>query len=428
MAIALLLIAVLVLLNGVLAMSELAMMTSRRARLEASAAAGSRSAAVALTLAREPTKFLSTVQVGITLIGILAGAVGEDQISGRLGDLFASWFPTIAPYTDLVALAVVVLLLTYVSLVFGELVPKRLALANPEAVATAIAQPLAALSVVTAIPVRILTGSTEAVLRLLRVKPRDGNDISEEDVRALVASAASTGIFTPQQHGLFQRLFSLGELTVHDLMVPRPRIAWIDETDTVDRVRILLGTNPHSHFPVCRGGLDQLVGVVHIKELVAHGLLNRDDFRASDVAQKPLFVPETLPALALLEQFKSMRTHVAIVVDEFGGTQGLITLNDLLTALLGDLSRQGELSAPRALKRADGSWLIDARIPAHELVLLLALPPEAELPDISTAAGLVTSVLGHIPHEGECAEWQGHILEVIDMDGTRVDKLLVRRK
>lgn len=428
MAIAFLLIAALILINSLFAMAELAMMTSRRARLEQAASAGSRGSTLALSLARQPTKFLSTVQVGITLIGILAGAIAEDRISERMRDLLRATWPVLAPYADSIALVIVVLALTYVSLVFGELVPKRIALAYPESIAAIIARPLSILSIVAAVPIRVLTASTEAVLRVLRVCPREGEDISEQDVRALVASAASTGVFTPQQHGLFKRLFSLGELTVHDLMVPRARIAWIDESATIDRVRVVLGTSPHSHFPICRGGLDQLVGVVHVRDLIAHGLMNRDDFRVAEVARKPLFVPDTLPALSLLDRFKEDRTHVAFVVDEFGGTHGLITLNDLLAALLGDLGPRALASSPAAIRRQDGSWLVDGRMPIHELVLLLELPPEAERPDVSTAAGLITSLLGHIPHEGESAEWLSHVIEVVDMDGPRIDKLLVRRR
>ncbi|MBL9031755.1 MAG: HlyC/CorC family transporter [Phycisphaerae bacterium] len=428
MAIAFLVLAALIFVNSIFAMAELAMMTSRRARLEQAAASGSRGAALALSLARNPTKFLSTVQVGITLIGILAGAIAEDRFSERLRDLLLTTWPALSPYADSIALVTVVLALTYLSLVLGELVPKRIALAYPERIAAIIARPLTLLSFVAALPIRALTGSTEAVLRLLHVRSRDGEDISEEDVRALVASAAGTGIFTPQQHGLFKRLFSLGELTVHDLMVPRARIAWIDESATIGRVRVVLGTSPHSHFPVCRGGLDNLVGVVHVRDLIAHGLMNRDDFRVSDVARKPLFVPETLPAMALLERFKEERTHVAFVVDEFGGTQGLITLNDLLAALLGDLGPRAMSASPSATRRQDGSWLIDGRMPIHELVHMLELPPEAEHPDVSTAAGLTTSLLGHIPHEGETADWMGYLIEVVDMDGPRIDKLLVRRR
>jgi putative hemolysin len=426
MVLTILLLLGLLLLNGVFAMAELAMMTSRQSRLQHAARSGSKGSAVALTMAREPTRFLSTVQVGITLIGIMAGALGEGRLSGPIETLLAAWFPWAAPYAATAAFVIVVVGITYVSLVLGELVPKRLALAHPEAIASAIARPLQVLSVVTAVPVRLLTVSTEGLLAVLRIKPKP-DDVSEEDVRSLVSRAASTGVFTPQEHTLFQRVFRVGDLRVRDLMVPRPDIVWIDKSTTVDMMQVLIGTNPFSHFPVCDGDLDRLVGVVHIKDVIAYGLISGREFDVSKVAQKPLFVPETMPALRLLDQFQASRTHIAFVVDEYGGTQGLITLNDVLGALVGDLSRRGEEPPPKAVRRADGSWLMEGALPLHEMVVTLGLSPavEAELPDVSTVGGLVLASLGHIPATGERVQWQGYMLEVVDMDGTRIDQVLV---
>lgn len=425
MLVPILILSVLLLLNGVLAMSELAMMTSRPSRLAREARAGSRGAAAALQLSREPTRFLSTVQVGITLIGILAGAFGENSLSGKVEPLIAQ-VPWLAPYSDSVTLVLVVLVITYFSLVIGELVPKRIALAYPETVASTIALPLTTLSKVAGWPVRVLTASTEGLLSLLGIRGKQGDDVSEEDVRALIARAASTGIFTAQEMALFQRTMRVGDLTVRDLMVARNDIVWIDETEPIDAVRVLVGTSPHSHFPVCRGTLDTLVGVVHIKDLISYGLLAGSAFKVTEVAQKPLFVPETMPALKLLDHFKSSKNHIAFVVDEYGGTQGLLTINDVTSAIVGDISRKGEPPPPAMRRREDGSWLVDGRLPVHELVVQLRLPAgaESELPDASTAAGLVVALLGHIPREGERAQWQGWTLEVLDMDGTRVDKLL----
>jgi putative hemolysin len=428
MLVAIIILFVLLVLNGVLAMAELAMMTSRPSRLARQAKAGSRGAAAALKLSREPTRFLSTVQVGITLIGIMAGAFGENSFSGKLEPVIAR-VPWLAPYADSIALVLVVLVITYFSLVIGELVPKRIALAFPEAVASLISVPLTTLSKVAGWPVRVLTASTEGLLSLLGVRARQGDDVSEEDVRALIARAASTGIFTAQEMALFQRTMRVGDLTVRDLMVSRNDIVWIDETEPIDAVRVLVGTSPHSHFPVCRGTLDTLVGVVHIKDLISYGLLAGSAFKVTEVAQKPLFVPETMPALKLLDHFKSSKNHIAFVVDEYGGTQGLLTINDVTSAIVGDISRKGEPPPAKMQRRSDGSWLIDGRLQVHELVVQLQLPAGAEtdLPDASTAAGLVVAILGHIPREGERAQWQGWTLEVLDMDGTRVDKLLATR-
>jgi putative hemolysin len=333
----------------------------------------------------------------------------------------------LAPYADTIALLLVVLLITYLSLVVGELVPKRIALAHPEAVASAISLPLTVLSAIAAIPVRILTGSTEALLKVLRIRSRTGDDVSEDDVRALISRAASTGVFTPQELQLFQRTMRAGDLIVRDLMVSRQDIVWIDESEPIDAVRVLVGTSPHSHFPVCRGDLDTLVGVVHVKDLIAYGLLAGSDFKLSTVAHKPIFVPETMPALRLLDQFQRSRTHIAFVVDEYGAMQGLLTLNDVTRAIVGDVSRKGDPSAPTMTRRDERSWLVDGRLPLHELVHTLNLPAEveAELPDVSTVAGLVTTLAGRIPTEGDKVEWQGYVVEIMDMDGVRVDKLLV---
>jgi putative hemolysin len=428
MVISILILAVLLILNGVFAMSELAMMTSRQSRLQQSAKAGSRGAAAAVALAREPTRFLSTVQVGITLIGILAGAFGENAFSGKLEPL-VSRVPGLEPYADTIALALVVLLITYFSLVVGELVPKRIALAYPEMIASTISRPLNVLSIITAWPVKVLTVSTEVLLKILRIKPQGGDDVSEDDVKALISRAATTGIFTLQELKLFQQTMRAGDLVVRDLMVSRADIIWIEEDEPIDAVRVLVGTSPHSHFPICRGNIDNLVGVVHVKDLIAYGLIAGKDFKVAVVAQKPLFVPEKMPALRLLDQFQSTQNHIAFVVDEFGGTLGMLTFNDVTRAIVGDVSRKGATSTPTLTRRSEREWLVDGRLPLHELVVGLELSPEVEstLPDVSTVAGLVTTVLGHIPREGESLKWQGLAIEVIDMDGPRVDKLLVTR-
>jgi putative hemolysin len=429
MLISILILAILLILNGILAMSELAMMTSRQSRLQQSARAGSKGAATAVALAREPTRFLSTVQVGITLIGILAGAFGENSLSDELEPL-VSQIPIVEPYADTISLVIVVLLITYFSLVVGELVPKRIALAYPELVASTISRPLNILSIVAAWPVKILTVSTEILLKLLRIRPKVGDDVSEDDVRAVIARAAGTGIFTPQELKLFQRTMRAGDLVVRDLMVSRSDIVWIDENEPIDAVRVLVGTSPHSHFPVCRGDIDSLVGVVHVKDLIAYGLIAGRDFKVTAVAHKPHFVPETMPALRLLDQFHTIHNHIAFVVDEFGGTLGMLTLNDVTRAIVGDVSRKGEAAGSTMSRRDEHSWLVDGRLPLHELVIGLELSTEIEnqLPDVSTVAGLVTAELGHIPKEGESFLWQGYAIEIVDMDGVRIDKLLITRK
>ncbi len=425
---AILVLALLLLLNGVFAMAELAMMTSRQSRLQQAAREGSRSAATALSLAREPTRFLSTVQVGITLIGILAGAFGEQALS----DPVQSWVarvPRAAPYSDAIALGLVVVAITYFSLVLGELVPKRLALAFPEQIACLIAGPLSLLSRLGALPVMLLTASTEAVLRVLRVRVRETDDISEEDIKALVARAATTGVFDPLEHQLIQRFFRVSDLRVSALMVPRFEIVWIPEAATAQQIRVLVGTSPFSHFPVCRSGIDQIVGVVHIKDLIASGLLAGDEFRVTDALRDPLFVPENTPALKVLDTFRQRRTHVAFVVNEYGGIEGLVTINDIVQALIGDVIRRGEPQPTRLLRRPDGSWLLDGSVPLHQLAAALDIPPgaRASFPTVNTAAGLLLALAGHFPAEGETIEWAGYRFEVVDTDGTRIDKVIATR-
>lgn len=425
MIITIVVLAVLLLANGVFAMTELAMMTARRSRLQHAAARGSKGAAKALSLSNDPTRVLSAVQVGITLIGILSGAFAEKQISSQFQELVAR-VPTLKPYSDEIALFLVVLIITYLSLVVGELVPKRIALAFPEGVASAISRPLAILSVIAAVPVKVLTVSTEIVLKILRIEPVAGDDVSEEDVRALVSRAASTGIFTRQEHALFKKTMQVGDLTVRALMVPRTDIVWIKDDTSADALRVLIGTSPYSHFPVCRSGLDDLVGVVHIKDLIAYGILAGHDFKVSEVAHQPIFVPESMPALRLMDEFRRTRIHVAFVVDEYGGTLGLLTLNDVIGALIGDIARRGEEPKPKAVQREDGSWLLDGRLPMHEVLPVLTISQEglAGCPNIRTVAGLVLAQLGHVPVEGEHVEYCGWRFEVVDMDGTRIDQVL----
>lgn len=425
MAVAVLILVVLLAVNALLAMSELAVMTSRRSRLQAEAARGGKGAAAAVALSSQPTRFLSTVHLGLTLIGIFSGAFAESRLSERLAEPI-SRVELLAPYASSIAMVLVVLAVTYAWLVLGELVPKRLALAHPETIAGAIARPLTWISVAAALPVRVLTASTEAIVGLAGLKGHS-DDVSEDDVRALVARAATTGVFTKQEYQLFDRMFRVGDLTARDLMVPRTEVVWIDEDTPTDAVRVLLGTSPYSHFPVCRGGLDTLVGVVHIKDLIAYGLLAGREFRVSAVAHQPLFVPDATPALTLLDRFRRTKTHVAFVVDEYGATLGLLTMNDLVSAVVGDVSRRGEEPPPGAKRRVDGSYLLDGRMPLAEAAHTLGLPEGTELPDVSTVAGLVMAVLGKVPSEGDRAEWNGWIVEVVDMDGTRIDKVLAAR-
>lgn len=427
MTVPILILLVALVINAVLATAELALMTSRASRLQHRATRGDKGAATALSLARQPTPLLSTVQFGITAIGIFAGAYGESSIAAHIEPAFTRFAP-LAPYAHGLSFALTVAVITYVSLVFGELIPKRIALAYPEGVSARIARPLTLLSILCSPVVKVLTISTDFCLALLRIRHR-GDDVSEDDIKALVARAATTGVFDPVEHKLFQRLFRLGDLKVQSLMIPRHEIIAIEHDMDLATVRVLIGTSPHSHFPVVNGSLDKLVGVVHIKDLIAYGLLSDLPFKVTDVAHKPLFVPEAMPAVKLLDTFQKSRTHIAFVVDESGGVEGLVTLNDVMQAILGDISRKGEEAPPKARRRRDGSYLLDGMLPLHEGLAAMGIPEvdREELPEVTTVAGLVVALLGHVPDTGETVDWKGWRLEVVDMDGRRVDQVLAAR-
>jgi putative hemolysin len=427
MTVALTVLAALFVLNAILAASELAVMTSRPSRLQGLAKRGNPRARQVMQLAQDPTRFLSTVQLGITVVAIVAGAFGEREFADPVADWLANAGLPRAWAVPL-AFTVVVGSITYVSLVVCELIPKRVALAHPERVAMLIAPLLAGLSWLAAPAVKALSASTDLAIRVLGIRHR-ADDVSEDDVRALVARAASTGVFDPLEYQLFERAMRAGDLTVRSLMVPRTQIVWIDETMPAEDVRVLIGTAPFSHFPVCRGGMDHLLGVVHVKDLISYGLLAGADFKAATVAQKPLYVPETMPALRLLDLFQRNRTRVAFVVDEHGSLEGLVTANDVVQAIVGDLSRGSEEEPPGVQRREDGSLLMDGRLPVADMLAALDLPADAAdtLPDVATAAGVVTALFGDLPTEGQRTLWHGWILEVVDLDGQRVDKLLAMR-
>jgi putative hemolysin len=420
----LLLVALLLLLNGVLAMSEIAVVSARKARLRRQADGGDGAALAALELAEDPTRFLSTVQIGITLVGILAGAFGGATIAEQLGDRLGR-VPALAPYADAIGLAVVVAAITYLSLVFGELVPKRLGLAHPERVARLVARPMRALARVAGPVVSLLSLSTGAVLRLLPVRPAADAGVSEDDVRALLAEGARVGVFAPAELEIVESVFELGDARVRELMTPRPLVAWLDLDDPPEAAWRAVAAAPHSYYPVCRGHLDELVGVLSLKELTGR-LLAGERPSPADLVRRPLFFPERLPAFAALERFKQEGPHVALVVDEHGGVAGLITPTDVLEAMVGELAPTDGAAPGGPVRRPDGSWALDGLMPIGEAIELLGIGgvPPAERAAVDTLGGLAMAELGRVPAVGDRFTWRGVRFEVIDMDGRRVDKLL----
>jgi putative hemolysin len=424
-AIEIVIVALLILLNGALAMAEMAIVTARKARLEQRANAGDRKARAALDLANEPSQFLSTIQIGITLVGILAGAFGGATISQVIAAEVRS-MPSLAPYADAIGLGVVVLTITYLTLIFGELAPKRLALNSPERIASIVAGPMRLLSRIVSPIAKLLSGSTELVLRILGVRHAQEAPVTEEEITLQIAKGRQAGVFEEAEQDIVEAVFRLGDRRVGSLMTPRPDVVWLDLDDPPEAsVRTVLESH-HLYYPVCRGELDNVVGLATARDLLARRAAG-EPLDLSRIARPPLFVPERLHAFRLLERFKAQGAQFAVVVDEYGGTQGIVTLTDIFEAIVGEIPAAEEQAQPAVVQRDDGSWLVDGLFPLEELKEILAVDklPGEETGDYYTVGGLMMSSLGRIPTAGDQFEWQGRRFEVMDMDGNRVDKVLV---
>ncbi|MBN1956518.1 MAG: HlyC/CorC family transporter [Anaerolineae bacterium] len=417
-----LLILLLIIANGVFAMSEMAVVSARKARLQQHAEAGDPRARAALEIANEPGYFLATIQIGITLVGVLAGALGGAAIAeklatglGRLG--------IVNPYSETIAVGIVVLTITYLSLVFGELVPKRLALSRPERIASVVARPMRMLAKVISPGVCLLNLSTEAVLRIGGMPISSGQPVTEEEIKVMVEQGARAGIFKPAEHEIVKRVFRLDDRRASTLMTPRIEIAWLDVNNPLEEIRRRIAASDHSCFPVACDNLDNVLGLVKTKDLLAQSLGGRQiDLEA--VLRPALFVPEGVSVLRVLERFKETRSHVALLIDEYGGLQGLVTVNDILEAIVGDISLPEEAVA-EIVQRADGSWLVDGKFLIDELEEFLRTGELLEERSYQTLGGFVMANLGYVPAAGDSFEWAGWRFEVVDMDGYRVDKVLV---
>jgi putative hemolysin len=419
-----LIILLLLVANGIFAMSEIAVVTARKSRLQALAEAGDAGARRALELAEAPNRFLSTIQIGITGIGILAGAFGGATLARSLAD-WLSGVPAAAPYADALGLGLVVVSITYVTLVIGELVPKRIALHAPERIAADVAGPMRVLSIVGSPLVKVLTVSTDAVLRLLRLGDREEVPVTDEEIVVLLEQGTRAGVFDRAEQDLVERVFWLGDQQVGTLMTPRHRIAWLDLRDPPERHREAMKDDPQNRYILCDGGLDQVVGMVPSKELWAASLRGEPlDLRAA--LREPLSVPRNARALRVLEAFRESGVHLALVVDEYGAVAGLVTLTDLVEEIVGELAAmEGEPSG--AVQREDGSWLMDASLPMKDVkkILGIARRPQGEEGEYDTLGGFVMTRLGKVPAPAEHFEWGGLRFEVVDMDGKRIDKVLV---
>lgn len=416
----------LIVANGVFAMSEMAIVSSRKLRLQELAEDGDPRAQVALDLANAPNRFLSTVQVGITLIGILAGAFGGATIAGTLATVLAQ-VPQLAQYSQAIALGIVVLCITYLSLIIGELVPKRLALNNPEKIATTMARPMRRLSAIAYPLVHLLSLSTEGVLKLLGVNTSDELAYySEEEIKAMVRQGAEAGMFEAAEQDMVERVFHLGDQHAGALMTPRPELVWLNVNDTDEINRRKMIDTTHSRYPVCQDSLDEVLGVVHVTDLLSRSLEGAP-FNLAENLRQPLFIPENTSALKVLELFKQSSTHIAMVVDEYGVIQGVVTLNDVMEVVIGDVPFADTPQESPAIQREDGSWLFDGMLSIDRFIDTFELDeiPPSERGNYQTLGGFVIHQLGRIPRSSDHFMWHGFRFEIVDMDGNRVDKIWV---
>ncbi|MFC0252115.1 hemolysin family protein [Massilia consociata] len=422
-------ISVLILMNGVFAMSELALVSAKRMRLERRAEEGSHGARAALKLADDPSNFLSTVQVGITLIGIFNGAFGEASLASNLATHLQT-VPVLAPYAREAATGLVVVFITIASIIFGELVPKRIAMRYPEAMATLIAQPLRLLSVIMSPFVKFLALSTNAIVRVLGIRQAKEEAPTEEDITGMIKEGADTGVFEKTEYDIVQRALRLDDQHLKSLMTPRVDLIILDLDDDRKTNLEILASHPFSRFPVCRGDRSHILGYVMARDLLAQavrtGTLEAIDLDGA--VEELLYVPETISAMALLETFKKNRAELALIVDEYGDIQGMVTLSDVMSALVGDVTVIDEEHDPDATQRPDGSWLLDGGVALDRFRDLLAT--DVEFPDednggYHTLAGFLLYQLGYIPKVADMVEWEGYRFEVMDMDGNRIDRIMV---
>ncbi|MDM7912256.1 MAG: hemolysin family protein [Methanotrichaceae archaeon] len=423
MILELIIIILLIIANGIFSMSEMAVVSARKALLKQRAEEGDSGARAALELAKWPTQFLSTIQIGITLVATLAGAFGGATIAAELA-LFLESFAFIAPYSGPVSIALVVLVITYLTLVLGELVPKRIALSSPERISSVVAAPMRAFSAMLSPIIFLLSTSTDLVLRMLGVKPYVEPTVTEEEIRVLIEQGTTAGVIEEEEQDIVERVFRLGDRRADAIMTPRAEIVWLDINDSPEEIQRKISSGPFSLFPICKEKLDNVLGIVQAKDLLPCSMKDgKVDLKSSLLP--PLFIPESMRALKVLERFKQTGIHLAIVLDEYGSVQGIVTLTDLLEAMVGDIPHIEELAEPMIVKRENGSWLVDGALPVEEFKEAFHIDglPGEEL--YQTVGGFVMMHLERVPSTGDRFEWGGYRFEVVDMDNHRVDKILV---
>jgi putative hemolysin len=421
----LLLVSVLIVLNGVFVMSEMAIVSARKVRLQQLANHGDRRAEVALDLAMSPDRFLPTVQVGITLMAILSGARGESAISRLLAPQLEQWLPR--QYSEPIAAILAIATITYLTIVIAELVPKQIALNSPEKIASFVARPIDLLARLSTPLIFMLSRSTNFVVKLFGIRRTERPEVTEEEIKVMIEQGTETGMFEESEQDMVEGVLSLGDLKIGALMTPRPDITWIDINDRVGITRQKIIDSDYSRLPVCEGELDRVLGVVHVADLLSQTLKGEEINLTASLSQ-PLFIPESTRGLKVLEQFKKFGTHIAMVVDEYGVIQGLVTMHDLFEEIFGDITDfNEEPEEPQIIQREDGSWLLDGMLSIEELLEQFDIPESAiDRGNYHTLGGFAIMQLGKIPISGEYFEWRQLRFEIIDMDGKRVDKILVK--
>ena len=417
----------LILLNALFAMSEMALTASRKARLQVMLEAGESGAQAALDLHDDPTKFLSVVQVGITSIGILNGIVGDAAFSAPFAHWLHETFDIRERAAGITATAMVVVTVTFITIIFGELVPKRFGLMYPESVARVVARPMEWLSLIARPFIKLLSWCTEATLRLFGIKGNPDRSVTEEEINASLEEGLDAGVIEAQEHQMVRNVFRLDDRQVGSMMIPRAEIVWLEAAGSADDVLRVIADEEHSRYPVCRGGLDDVIGVISAQTLLQQVMKGRP-LSLAEGLQPSVFVPETLSGMELLEHFRASSAQLVFVVDEYGEVQGMITVRDVLEAITGEFSTPTDDDA-WAVQRSDGSWLFDGLIPVPELKDRLELKelPEEDRGRYNTLAGMIMLLLGRLPHTTDSVEWSGWRFEVVDLDGTRVDKVLASR-
>ncbi|MDF2381001.1 HlyC/CorC family transporter [Nostoc ellipsosporum NOK] len=411
----------LILLNGLFSMAEIALVSARKSRLESQANRGDKKAAEALKLANKPETFLSTVQMGITVIGILTGIYSGEQITDDFADFLKQW-PSIAPYSKGAATTIVVIIVTYFTIIFGELVPKRLGLSKPEGIAKFVAGPMRVLSGITHPFIWLLSKSSNLIVRIFSLKPSD-NQVTEEEIKAIISEGTEQGTIEETEQEIIERVFHLSDRNITSLMTHRSDIIWFNLNDSEETIKEKITSEPHSIYPICDNNIDNIKGVVSIKDLY----VSPDNALFRDLMRPALFVPENNTAFQVMEKFKESKLHSCFIVDEYGSILGMITLNDILEAIIGEMP-QPDIPDYEIVEREDGSFLVDAQIPFYDFLSRFEKTQymnEGEQ-EFDTLGGFILHELERIPHTGDKVEWHGFSIEIVDMDGHRIDKILVK--